>query len=247
MGYNSSELEGRLRSLLQFIGVWGAWIAFTVGTISIALWPLSFDDDPSDERAASFLLWSMFWPLVWLYRWLTGKNHATVPSRSVRSTAFRTTSQTDRREQSIQRFRTIREAKEYLASVIAEEAERDGTPLTEVERKMLYFTETGWTLPDMKEISAKFDRDYDQDKYEQKIASIISRIQTHLTDGQERTRWGRAFEKLSEGDHYLLVLADAATPTQKGARHNLKMVIIALVFFALGALGIWFRHWLRDH
>jgi hypothetical protein len=59
--------------------------------------------------------------------------------------------------------------------------------------------------------------------------------------------WERALEKLSEGDHYLLVLVDAANPVRKGAKHNLKMLIIGLVFLALAALGTWFRGWLRDH
>ena len=27
-----------MRSLLQFLGVWGAWIAFAAGTLVIALW-----------------------------------------------------------------------------------------------------------------------------------------------------------------------------------------------------------------
>ncbi|MGA2167504.1 MAG: hypothetical protein ABSG62_04790 [Terracidiphilus sp.] len=116
-------------------------------------------------------------------------------------------------------FRTIREAKEYLAGKIAEEAEREGTPLTEVERKMLYFTETGWTLPDMKEVSAEFDRDYDQDEYERKIAGLVRGIEAQ--DGAESEQgqgtWGRAVEKLSEGDHYLLVLIDAASSSGSGA------------------------------
>jgi len=149
-------------------------------------------------------------------------------------------------EQEPGQFRTIREAKEYLVGIIVEEAKRNGAPLTEVERKMLYFTETGWTLPEMKEVSSEFDRDHDQDKYEQKIASLIGGIQARLTD-EERMAWERALEKLSEGDHYLLVLVDAANPVRKGAKHNLKMLIIGLVFLALAALGTWFRGWLRDH
>jgi hypothetical protein len=54
-------------------------------------------------------------------------------------------------------------------------------------------------------------------------------------------------EKLSHGDHYLLVLADAARPTRKGLRHNLKMLFIALAFLAYAALDMYFRHWFRDH
>jgi hypothetical protein len=53
-------------------------------------------------------------------------------------------------------FRTFssgREAKEYLIAQIVLEAERDGMPLSETERKMLYFTETAWTLPDIWEVN----------------------------------------------------------------------------------------------
>lgn len=141
-----------------------------------------------------------------------------------------------------------------LASVIAKEAERDGTPLTEVERKMLYFTETGRTLPDinlpdMKEISAEFDRDYDQDKYEQKIASIIARVRNHfdLEHQQDQMTWDLALEKLGQGDHYLTVLADQANPGQSSIKRNIKVVLAALLLFAAGAVDFWFRHWLRDH
>jgi len=59
--------------------------------------------------------------------------------------------------------------------------------------------------------------------------------------------WERALEKLSEGDHYLLVLVDAANPARKGAKRNLKMLVIALVFLALAGVDMWFRRWLRDH
>jgi len=238
-----------VRSLLQFLGIWGALVAFNAGTLLVALWALSIDDDPDDQRFASSLLWSFFWPLVWLYLWLSGKDTARAGRRGAHSSAPKVDAQSDMPEQHTHRFRTIREAKKHLVNMIAEVAERDGTPLTEVERKMLFFTETGSTLPDMKEISSEFDRDYDQDKYEQKIASIIARIRAGFTDENQRDQmtWDSALEKLSEGDHYLSVLIDTASPTRKGARHNLKVLIIALVFLALGCLDIWFRHWLRDH
>lgn len=118
--------------------------------------------------------------------------------------------------------------------------------MNEVERKMLYFTETGWTLPEMKEVSSEFDKNYDQDKYEQKIASLIGGMQAHFTD-EERTKWDSALEKLREGDHYLVVLVDAANPTEKGANDNLKILLVGLVFLALAALDTWFGRWLRDH
>jgi cell division protein FtsI/penicillin-binding protein 2 len=113
-------------------------------------------------------------------------------------------------------FRSVREAKDFLADKIAAEAVQEGTPLTEVERKMLYFSETGWTLPDMAEASADFDRDYNQDEYEQKIAGIVRGIQAgdEGRSEEEKEAWYQAVLKLCDGDHYLLVLIDATSPAR---------------------------------
>ena len=80
--------------------------------------------------------------------------------------------------------------------------------LSEVDRKMLYFSETDWTLPDMAEVSAIFDEDYDQDEYEQTMGALVGQIlaRNEAENGDEQDAWDRAVVKLSEGDHYLLVL-----------------------------------------
>lgn len=44
---------------------------------------------------------------------------------------------------------TLDNAIDFLVGRIAQRAEQEGVPLSEVERKMLYFSETAWTLPDM--------------------------------------------------------------------------------------------------
>jgi hypothetical protein len=103
-------------------------------------------------------------------------------------------------------FKTEREAKEFLVKCIVAQAERAGTPLTEVERKMLYFSETGWTLPNILEVNAEFERDYDDGDYEQKIAGLVDDIRNSQQDTAE---WDGAIEKLAEGDHYLLYLIDS--------------------------------------
>jgi hypothetical protein len=41
------------------------------------------------------------------------------------------------------RVHSVREAKEFLISKIVAEAQHENAPLSETERKMLYFTETG--------------------------------------------------------------------------------------------------------
>lgn len=114
-------------------------------------------------------------------------------------------------------FRSIRAAKEYLIQRILAEAERDGVPLTDVEQRMLYFSETGGTLPGIAETNEIFERDYDQDGYEEKIAGIIRTLLSKATT-EEQSKWDDAVLKLCDGDHYLLVLIDAASSAGR-ARH----------------------------
>jgi hypothetical protein len=121
----------------------------------------------------------------------------------------------------------IREAKVFLASRIAEEADREGIPLTEIERKMLYFSETGWTLPDMVEVKAAFDRDYDRGLFETRMARLIRRARSRLMGGDkaEYETWKWAIQELRGQDHYVLALIAAAPPTGEITR----LVITALV------------------
>ncbi len=109
------------------------------------------------------------------------------------------------------RYESERAAKEYLAGKITAKAELEGAPLTEVERKMLYFSETGWTVPKIMEVNAEFERDYDSDEYERKIAGLVGKIEesNRTKGGGDEAAWDDAVVKLSEGDHYLLVLINA--------------------------------------
>jgi hypothetical protein len=110
------------------------------------------------------------------------------------------------------RFTGARNAKEFLVSKIAAEAEREGVPLSEVERKMLYFSETAWTLPNMAAISDQFERRYDHDEYEDKIARLIrtARQRARRDDRQDFEAWSDAIRTLSKEDHYILLLVKQA-------------------------------------
>jgi hypothetical protein len=93
-----------------------------------------------------------------------------------------------------------REAKEFLISKIVAEAQRENAPLSETERKMLYFTESGWTLPDIAQVSEQFDREYNQDDYEKKIARIIAKAYKHILQESrvEYDRWWGQFGSYGE-------------------------------------------------
>ena len=135
-------------------------------------------------------------------------------------------------------FHSGREAKEFLISRIVAEAERENVLLSEVERKMLYFTESGWTLPDMMAVSEQFDSEYDQNVYEKKIAKLIRKAAKHdLKEFREEyDSWWSAIRFLKKEDHYILVMIGIAGLRPAG--DQLRLFGTALAIVACLLLGI---------
>jgi negative regulator of replication initiation len=101
----------------------------------------------------------------------------------------------------VQTLSSAREAKEFLVERIVSQAQHDGVGLSDIERKMLYFSETGWTLPDMAEIAARFEREYESGEFERKIGGIARNIQrARARDKDEESKWNKAVALLSTED-----------------------------------------------
>lgn len=128
-------------------------------------------------------------------------------------------------------FHSEREAKEFLISEIVDEAQRENIPLSEVERKMLYFTEGGWTLPDMMEVYENFDREYDQAKYEQKIARLVTKTDRRIRKGsrEDYDRWWAAIRFLQREDHYISVMIRLAGLRRRGDQLRLFATGLGIV------------------
>lgn len=128
-------------------------------------------------------------------------------------------------------FHSGREAKEFLISKIVEEARRDNVPLSELEHKMLYFTESGWTLPDIIKVFEDFDREYNQDEYEHKIAKLVSKadrcIRKESRDDYER--WWAAIRFLQREDHYISVMIGLAGLRPRGDQLRLFAAGLGIV------------------
>jgi len=103
-------------------------------------------------------------------------------------------------------------AKEFLISQVVEEAQRENVPLSEVERKMLYFTEVHPSLPDMYEINAEFERNYDAAEYEDKVAALLrnARDPDSRPSPVREQEWKDALDALKKEDHYILVMVAQA-------------------------------------
>lgn len=101
---------------------------------------------------------------------------------------------------------------------------------------MLYFSETHWTLPDMETVNGQFDRTYDQDEYEQKIASLVKGTYKCILrdhDG-EYERWQAAVHLLRKQDHYILVMIDLAALRPRGDQLKLFAAGVGIVTLFLG-------------
>jgi hypothetical protein len=154
-------------------------------------------------------------------------------------------------------FLSARTAKDFLVSLIVQEARHQNVPLSEVERKMLYFTETYESLPDIMDVADKFDAEYDQDEYEAKIARLIKSAYRRLrkeSPGDLET-WKDAVKYLRKEDHYILVMIDLSQAraggengfeahgqsvgTSTGWRDQLKLLAAGLVV-AVAFVGVAF-------
>ena len=132
-------------------------------------------------------------------------------------------------------FHIGREAKEFLISEIVGEAQRDNVPLSEVEGKILYFTESGWTLPDIMKVSEDFDRECDQAKYEKKIAKLVTKADRRIRKGSpgDYDKWWAAIRFLQREDHYISVMIRLAGLRPRGDQ-------LRLFATALGIVGCFF-------
>lgn len=143
----------------------------------------------------------------------------------------------------VQPTERIREAKIFLASRIAEEAERQGLPLSEIERKMLYYSDSGWTLEDMSDVNDAIARQLEQREYEKRIALVIRALRARLraARGEEYETWNWAIGVLKESrraqkeNHYVLTLIAGAQPKGEIAR----LVVTALVVIGVMILAVY--------
>jgi hypothetical protein len=107
-------------------------------------------------------------------------------------------------------FADSMQAKEFLISRIAAEARRRHIGLSDLERQMMYFSETSPTLPDMIEIAERFQAEYSDEKYEKKVKGLSRKaFERDRKEGPENTQlWREAVRVLKKEDHYILVMLD---------------------------------------
>ena len=96
---------------------------------------------------------------------------------------------------------------------------------------MLYFTESGWTLPDIVQVSEEFDREYDQAKYERKIAKLVTKADRRIREGsrEDYDKWWAAIRFFEREDHYITVMIRLAGLRTRGDQLRLFATGLGIV------------------
>ena len=122
----------------------------------------------------------------------------------------------------------------------AEQAQLEDVPLSELEKRMMYFTEDEEMSEDPIALNEEFEAKYDTQEYEQKVAKLLHHAyqRSHKDNDETRRRFNAAIKSLRRGDHYLLVMWDMR-PGLHGP-HLIGLLVGALVlagFYAVTRLA----------
>jgi len=134
----------------------------------------------------------------------------------------------------------VHEAKDFLVAQTAEQAVLEGVPLSDLEKRMMYFTEIEEMSEDPIKLNEEFEAEYDSDEYEGKISKLLQHAYARIKkENPEAARqWSEAILELRKGDHYILVLLNessltGSTLTERPPHDSLKLLLSGLLLTAI--------------
>jgi hypothetical protein len=140
----------------------------------------------------------------------------------------------------------VREAKDFLVQQTAEQAALENVPLSDLEKRMMYFTEVDECPEDPIALNDAFEAQYDTEEYEAKVSKLMHHAHSRIKkENPEAARqWKEAIKELSKGDHYILILcgegldAVKVSPTERPPYDSLKLLLagLSLVAIVMGAM-----------
>jgi hypothetical protein len=102
-----------------------------------------------------------------------------------------------------------KEAKDFLADQAAQQAALDHIPISDLEKRMMYFTESDpASCADPVRLNDEFEEKYDTAEYEAKMSRLLHRAYKRLKAENPggKLQWDEEISTLEKGDHYVLVL-----------------------------------------
>ena len=129
----------------------------------------------------------------------------------------------------------VREAKDFLVAQTAEQAALEGVHLSDLEKRMMYFTESAGAVEDPSKLNEEFEAQYDSEEYESKISKLLHHAHERVKkeSGAARADWNGAIKCLRRGDHYLLVMWDLTPPGERPRGDSAKLFFAGLGIAAL--------------
>jgi hypothetical protein len=102
----------------------------------------------------------------------------------------------------------VQEAKDFLVQQTAEQAQLEGVPFSDLERRMMYFTEIEEMPEDPIQLNEEFEAEYDSAEYEAKISKLLhhAHARNKKKNPEAARQRNQAIKVLNKGDHYLSVL-----------------------------------------
>jgi hypothetical protein len=137
-----------------------------------------------------------------------------------------------------------KEAKGLLVEQTARQATVQGIVLSDLEKKMMYFTEQDDSCENPVQLNEEFESQYDTSEYEAKIAGLLRNAYERITREAPETKlmWDKAIHKLGEGDHYLLVLWKLSQSGERPPRDALKLFFAGILLAAILSGTIFLVH-----
>ena len=142
----------------------------------------------------------------------------------------------------------VGEAKDFLVKQAVEQARLEGVPLSDLERRMMYFTEGPEAIEDPVSLNEEFEKQYDTIEYEAKLTKLLANAHRRLKTESPAsvTEWNKAIETLQEGDHYLLALSESGSLGRIPLRNLLTFTgRLAVLIFMASLVWIGLKYFLK--
>jgi hypothetical protein len=104
------------------------------------------------------------------------------------------------------------EAMRFVVEKVVRQAELEGVPLSDAERKMLSWSESDPHYVADLQVPERLATEISDEEYEEKVAGLLGRRLAADIDAHPdaASQWEQAAGVLREGDHYITVMLDTA-------------------------------------
>jgi hypothetical protein len=153
-----------------------------------------------------------------------------------------------------------KQAKDFLVDQTVRQAASEGVQLSDVEKRMMYFTESDTdSCENPIQLNNEFETQNETREYETKISKLLHDAHKRLKkENLEQARnWDQAVRTLRKGDHYLLVMLDQSSasgiggwmPFLRGIGIGVLICVLIFVEISLEEKGLipkWLFGWFSN-